>query len=61
MTKTKHPPKSPQLPSKEKPLDVKLPPDPEDPIIPDEDPDIILDEDLTETPPYELPPPGEGP
>lgn len=35
--------------------------DPEEPIIPEEDPDIIPDEDPFETPPYEIPLPGEGP
>ena len=35
--------------------------DPEVQIPPDEEPDIIPDEDPFETPPYEIPPPGEGP
>jgi hypothetical protein len=35
--------------------------DPEDPILPEEDPEIIPWEDPFETPPYEVPPPGEGP
>jgi hypothetical protein len=35
--------------------------DPEDLIVPEEDPDIIPDEDPFENPPYEAPEPGEGP
>ncbi len=35
--------------------------DPEEPLIPEEDPDVIPEEEPYETPPYELPPPGEGP
>ncbi len=35
--------------------------DPEDLIVPEQDPDIITDEDPFETPPYESPEPGEGP
>ncbi len=34
---------------------------PELPQLPDEEPDIIPDEDPFETPPYEVPEPGEGP
>jgi len=40
---------------------IDQPLDPEEPIIPEEDPDIIPDEDPFETPPYEIPPPAEGP
>lgn len=35
--------------------------DPEEPRIPIEDPDFIPEEDPFETPPTEIPPPGEGP
>ena len=35
--------------------------EPEIPPIPEEEPDIIPDEDPFETPPYEVPEPGEGP
>lgn len=35
--------------------------DPEEPLQPDESPEIIPDEDPYETPPVEVPPPGEGP
>jgi hypothetical protein len=35
--------------------------DPEDPILPHEDPDIIPWENPFESPPSEIPPPGEGP
>jgi hypothetical protein len=34
---------------------------PETPPLPEEEPDIIPDEDPFETPPYEVPEPGEGP
>ena len=34
---------------------------PEIPVLPVEEPDLIPDEDPFETPPYELPEPGEGP
>ncbi len=56
-----------QIPPKEQPpLPAKpelVPPvDPEEPQpVPEEDPDIIPDEDPFETPPYEVPVPGEGP
>ncbi|WP_460551083.1 hypothetical protein [Ferruginibacter profundus] len=45
---------------KEKP-EIELPIDPEAPLIPEEDPDIIPEENPFETPPFELPEPGEGP
>jgi hypothetical protein len=35
--------------------------DPEDPLIPEITPDDIPEEDPFETPPVEVPPPGEGP
>lgn len=41
--------------------EVEPPSDPEEPLIPVEDPDIIPEEEPFETPPYEIPPPGEGP
>ena len=34
---------------------------PESPILPEEEPDVIPDENPFETPPYEVPPPGEAP
>ena len=34
---------------------------PENPIIPGEGPDVIPDENPFVVPPYEVPPPGEGP
>lgn len=48
---------SPLLPE-EKPYDI---PEEQPEIKPEEEPDIIPDEDPFETPPYEVPPPGEGP
>ncbi|HMU46833.1 MAG TPA: hypothetical protein PKC72_10720 [Chitinophagaceae bacterium] len=44
-----------KMPEKEKPVD------PEEPLIPEEDPDILPEEDPFENPPYEMPAPGEGP
>ncbi len=35
--------------------------DPAEPVIPEVDPDFIPDDDPEETPPFEIPPPGEGP
>jgi len=35
--------------------------DPEEPLAPEENPDQIPDLDPDEKPPYEIPPPGEGP
>jgi hypothetical protein len=35
--------------------------DPEEPLVPEESPDYIPEEDPFETPPFEVPPPGEGP
>jgi hypothetical protein len=41
---------------------ISIPVDPEDPVIPLEDPVIIPDEDPFENPPpFEIPEPGEGP
>ena len=50
-----------RLPLPEKRPKIILPDDPEEPIITEEDPDIIPDEDTVELPPYETPEPGEGP
>ena len=42
--------------------DNEPPADPEDPIVPGEEEDIIGDEELFESPPaFEVPEPGEGP
>jgi hypothetical protein len=41
--------------------ELEPPFDPEEPIVPEEDPEIIPDENPYETPPYEIPEPGEGP
>lgn len=35
--------------------------DPEEPLIPEEEPDKIPEEDPFVSPPYEVPEPGEGP
>ena len=50
-----------EIPGPEKQPEVIQPVDPEEPIIPEEDPDVIPDEDPFETPPYEIPEPGEAP
>jgi hypothetical protein len=50
-----------EIPAPHKQPDIIQPIDPEEPIIPTEDPDVIPDEDPFETPPYEIPEPGEGP
>lgn len=41
--------------------EIDLPVDPEDPFQPGDDPEIIPFEEPFEPPPYETPPPGEGP
>ena len=43
------------------PPEIVPPLDPEDPLLPPEDPDFIPDELQDYTPPEELPPPGEAP
>lgn len=60
MAKKKKPDKPVEIPKPENP-EIK-PADPEEPLnIPKEDPDIIPDDDPFETPPEEIPPPGERP
>lgn len=58
------------MPKKQKPTEIPLPvrnpeidPDkiPENPVLPEEEPDIIPEEEPFETPPYEIPKPGERP
>jgi hypothetical protein len=51
----------PEIPSPGKLPEMEPPLDPEEPIIPVEDPDIIPDEDPFITPPDEMPAPAEGP
>ncbi len=53
--------KIPEMPIPGKIPEIETPKDPEEPIIPLEDPDIIPDEDPFITPPDEMPPPAEGP
>lgn len=62
MTAPNEPKKIPEKPAT-KPIPEVNPFDiPEEPEIkPEEEPDIIPDEEPFETPPYEVPPPGEGP
>lgn len=61
MEKKKIPGKPIEIPSPDNHPEIIQPFDPEDPVMPIEDPDIIPDEDPYETPPYEIPPPGESP
>ena len=61
MPKKIKPDKPFEIPSPQKHPEINPVIDPEEPIVPMEDPDIIPDEDPFETPPYEIPPPGEGP
>ncbi len=58
MSKTEKPT---EVPSPWKQPEIDRPSEPEEPLIPIEDPDIIPDEDPFETPPEEMPEPGEGP
>ncbi len=50
-----------EIPLPGKHPEIELPVDPEEAIIPVEDPDMIPDENPFESPPYEIPEPGEGP
>lgn len=50
-----------ERPAPGKQPEIQEPVDPEQPVIPQEDPDIIPDEDPYENPPNEMPPPAEGP
>ena len=51
-----------EIPTPGKHEEIVMPIDPEVPlVIPEEDPDIIPDEETFEPLPYELPIPGEGP
>lgn len=61
MAKKKHPPIPSEIPYPGK--RPELDPDriPENPGLPEKEPDIIPEEDPYETPPEELPEPGEGP
>lgn len=61
MAKKTNPDKPFEIPLPGKTPETNPPFDPEEPIIPEEEPDIIPDEEPFETPPYEIPEPGEGP
>ena len=61
MQKNKMTIKLPEVKPPEKTVEVPEPIDPEEPLLPDEGPDVIPDEEPFETPPYEVPPPAEGP
>lgn len=52
--------KKPEAPSEPPSPEIKPVKEPENPVAPEEDPDMIPDKDPVETPPYEIPPPGEG-
>jgi hypothetical protein len=61
MQKDKTPIKSPEIIRPEKIVEVPKPIDPSEPLIPDEDPNTIPEEEPFETPPFEVPPPAEEP
>lgn len=61
MQKNKLPIKLPEVNPPEKTIEVPKPSDPEEPLLPDENPDVIPEEEPFSTPPYEVPPPAEGP
>jgi hypothetical protein len=59
---TKQPPQKPfEMPKPAKIPEIIEPLDPDELIIPDEDPDFIPEENPFENPPEEMPPPAEGP
>ncbi len=61
MQKGKTPIKSPGISRPEKIVEVPEPFDPAEPLLPEENPDTIPEEEPFETPPFEVPPPAEGP
>jgi hypothetical protein len=61
MIQKKKPEKPSELPQREIKPEVEAPVDPKNPFIGEDDPDVIPFEDPFEPPPYEIPPPGEGP
>ena len=61
MAKKKHIERPSEIPPPEETPEFIPPvPDPDEVSIPEEEPDIIPDDEPFETPPYEIPPPGEG-
>jgi hypothetical protein len=50
-----------EVPLPERIPEVKPEVDPEYPLLPEENPDVIPEEDPFQSPPYEVPTPGEGP
>lgn len=50
-----------EIPKPKKEPDITAPLDPEEPSLPEEDPGMFPDENPFETPPFEIPTPGEGP
>lgn len=60
MPKKKQDPKPAEIPAPATP-EVRPGDVPEYPVLPEEDPDVIPDDDPFETPPNEVPPPGERP
>jgi hypothetical protein len=61
MPRKKQSPGPAEIPAKKSSPKIKPGEEPEYPVLPEEEPDIIPDEDPFETPPYEIPEPGEGP
>lgn len=60
MTKKNIPEQPIEAPSPEKQPEVQPPIDPQEPVLPVEDPDSIPPENPVVTPPYEVPSPQEG-
>jgi hypothetical protein len=61
MAKKIKPHQAPEIPGPGEPPEIKTPVDPEEPLASEIDPDISPEPDTDETPPYEIPAPGEGP
>ena len=61
MPKKKQPTEPIEIPAPERNPEINPEDIPESPVLPEEEPDIIPDEAPFITPPYEVPPPAEGP
>ncbi len=61
MKKSQSPKSPPEFPLPEKNPEFNPDVIPESPLLPEEEPDIIPEESPFQTPPYEVPSPGEAP
>jgi len=61
ITGNEQPGKTTEIPAPVKHPETEIPFDPDQPVMPVEDPGLIPDEMPDEIPPIEIPPPGEGP